>query len=259
MSAAPAPPAARERVVPAAVREPAAPTASMARGSAVPFPPAAPARVVVGPPVVRGRAAGDPPPPRATGARRLAADPEAVDAVGEALAALHRGAAPGARVPVVLSAGDYSVHAAGTFAAHCDDPGRRLRPADSVGLEPSGLLRRFTELTGWRGPGYVIAEPAGDGTAALRFARALAAGRAPAVYLCEVLRRPDTGAFWAVAARVRRATTQPPRPDDAPPAPFGTPASADAAAGLDAETRRRSAVLRAHLRPCPHDPAEEQQ
>ncbi|MEV0184654.1 hypothetical protein AB0I54_36050 [Streptomyces sp. NPDC050625] len=225
----------------------------------VPAPSVAREPVVVDPPVVRGRAVGDPPAPPVTGARRLAADPEAVDAVGEALAALYDAGAPAA-VPVVLSAGDYCVHAAGTFAAHCDDPARRPRPADSVGLEPAGLLRRFTELTGWRGPGYVIAEPTGDGTAALRFARALAAtGRAPVVYLCEVLRRPDTGAFWAVATRVRRATAQPPRSDAVPALPAGTPAPPDAAAGLDPETRRRSAVLRAHLRPRPHDPAEEQQ
>ncbi|MFD7703709.1 hypothetical protein [Streptomyces caelestis] len=222
--------------------------------TALPCPPAAPERVVLDPPVVRGRSAGDPPPPPATGARRLAADPEAVDAVGEALAALHDGGTPGT-VPVVLAAGDYGVHAAGRFAAHCDDPGRRLRPSDSVALEPSGLLRRFTELTGWQGPGYVLAEPAGDDAAALRFARALVtAGRVPAVYLCEVLRRPDSGAFWAVATRVRRAPARLPHSDGPPAAP-----PADPAAGLDPVTRRRSVVLRACVRPRPHDLAEEQQ
>ncbi|KUN77861.1 hypothetical protein AQJ66_32065 [Streptomyces bungoensis] len=214
-------------------------------------PPAARERVVLDPPVARGRAAGDPPAPPATGTRRLAADPEAVDAVGEALAALHDDDAPGT-VPVILAAGDYTAHAAGTFTAHCDDRARRLRPADSVGLEPSGLLRRFTELTGWRGPGYVVAEPAGDGTAALRLARGLvAADRARVVYLCEVLRRLDTGAFWAVATRVRRAPAQPLPGDPVRPALL--------TAGLDPVTRDRSAVLRAHLSPRPHDPAEEQQ
>ncbi|MGR6975117.1 hypothetical protein ACU639_37030 [Streptomyces cynarae] len=236
-------------------------------------PPAAREYVLLDPPVVRGRAAGDPPPPPATGARRLAADPDAVDAVGEALAALHEDGDPGT-VPVVLAAGDYCVHAADTFAAHCDDPARRLRPSDSVALEPSGLLRRFTALTGWRGPGYTIAEPTGDGTVALRLARALVGtGRAPAVYLCEVLRRPDTGAFWAVAARVRRTPAQPPRPGTAPVAPStGAPARPDAAgtteacpgtapgpaAGLDPVTLRRSIVLRAYLHPTPLDLAEEQ-
>ena len=290
MTAVPAPPAARERLAPAVgTRAAAAPSVTRERvvvdrpvarehaavvlpaagesdipapvapaaapDRAVPAPAATAERVVLDPPVVRGRAAGDPPAPRATGTRRLAADPEAVDAVGEALAALHDHGAPGT-VPVVLAAGDYCVHAAGTFAAHCDDPARRLRPADSVGLEPSGLLRRFAELTGWRGPGYVLAEPAGDGTAALRFARALAAaGRAPAVYVCEVLRRPDTGAFWAVATRVRRATA----PDAVRALPPGSPPPPDARGARDPANPRPRAGRRAPQRPCPHDPAEEQQ
>ncbi|WP_445282518.1 hypothetical protein [Streptomyces sp. DSM 118148] len=66
--------------------------------------------------------------------------PEAVDAVGEALVTLHDDAPNTA--PVILASGDYTAHAAGTFTAHHDDPVRRPCPADSVGLEPSGLLRR---------------------------------------------------------------------------------------------------------------------
>ncbi|ROQ23167.1 hypothetical protein EDD98_7616 [Streptomyces sp. PanSC19] len=215
-------------------------------------------KAVLDAPVVRGRSAGDPPPPPATGARRLLAEPEAVDAVGEALAALHgTDGAPGT-VPVVLAATDYCVRAADAFAAHCDDSARRLRPSDSVALEASGLLQRFTALTGWQGPGYAIAEPDGDGAAALRFARGLVeSGRAPSVYLCEVLRRADTGAFWAVATRVRQEPADPPgrRSTDAgdhPPAPAGP------AHGLDPATSRRSAVLRASIRPSSPDPAEEQ-
>ncbi|MEU5090317.1 hypothetical protein [Streptomyces sp. NPDC021356] len=193
--------------------------------------PAAPRRVVLDPPVARGRA---------TGTRRPAADPEAVDAVGAALAD------PARRT--VLATGDHTVHGAGTFTAHCDDPARP-RPADSVGLGPSSLLRRFTELTGRRGPGCVVTE---NGTTALRLAHGLvAAGRIPVVHLCEVLRRPDTGAFWAVAGRVRRAPARLPSGEHTRPV---LPA-----AGLDPVTRHRSAFLRACLRPRPPDPAEEQQ
>ncbi|MGW3359690.1 hypothetical protein ACWDFL_30440 [Streptomyces bungoensis] len=207
-------------------------------------------RVVLEPPTARGRAAGDLPAPPATGTRRLATGPEAVDAVGEALVTLHDDAPNTA--PMILASGDYTAHAAGTFTAHHDDPVRRLRPADSVGLEPSGLLRRSTELIGWRGPGYVIAEPAGDGTAALRLARGLvAADRARFVYFCEVLRRSDTGAFRAVAARIRRAPAQPLPGEPTRPAVLTV--------GLDPVTRDRSAVLRAHLSPRPHNPTEEHQ
>ncbi|MEV4943462.1 hypothetical protein [Streptomyces zaomyceticus] len=216
-------------------------------------------KAVLDPPVVRGRSVGDPPPPPATGARRLLAEPEAVDAVGEALATLHGTEGASGGVPVVLAATDYCVRAADVFATHCDDPTRRLRPSDSVALEASGLLQRFTALTGWHGPGYAIAEPEGDGTAALRFARALVeSGRAPSVYLCEVLRRADTGAFWAVATRVHRNPADQPgrRSADAgnhPPVPADGPAH-----GLDPITSHRSAVLRASVRPSSPDPAEEQ-
>ncbi|MEU1228947.1 hypothetical protein [Streptomyces sp. NPDC005828] len=219
-------------------------------------------KAVLDAPVARGRTAGDPPPPPVTGARRLVADPEAVDAVGEALAALYGTDEDPGPVPVVLAATDYCVQAADAFAARCDDPARRLRPSDSVALEPSGLLQRFTALTGWQGPGYAIAAPDGDGAAAVRFAHALVqSGRAPSVYLCEVLRRADTGDFWAVAARVRRGT------QDAPPAvPRSAGAvghapapAADPTDRLDPVTRSRSAVLRAYARPGTHDPAEEQQ
>ncbi|WP_073918826.1 hypothetical protein [Streptomyces sp. CB02009] len=215
-------------------------------------------KAVLDAPVVRGRSAGDPPPQPATGARRLLADPEAADAVGEALAALHGTGGPHGSVPVVLAATDYCVRAADAFAAHCDDSTRRLRPSDSVALEASGLLQRFTALTGWQGPGYAIAEPDGDGAAALRFARALVeSGRAPSVYLCEVLRHADTGAFWAVATRVHQDPADRPGPrsadgGDRPPVPAGGPAP-----GLDPVTRHRSAVLRS-VRPSSPDPAEEQ-
>jgi hypothetical protein len=205
-------------------------------------------KAVLDPPVVRGRAADDPPPPRVTGVRRLTADPDAVDAVGEALSALHGTDGPGT-VPVILSATDYCVHAADMFVARCDDPARRLRPCDSVALEPSGLLQRFTSLTGWQGPGYAVSDPAGDSAAALRFARALVeSGRASTVYLCEVLRRADTGAFWAVATRLRRE-----KPSD--PSVTETPA----ADGLDPATRRRSAVLRTFGPSRSPEPAQEQQ
>ncbi|MFI1718205.1 hypothetical protein [Streptomyces litmocidini] len=216
-------------------------------------------KAVLDAPVVRGRSAGDPPPPPATGARRLLAEPEAVDAVGEALAALHgTEGAPGG-VPVVLAATDYCVRAADAFAAHCDDSARRLRPSDSVALEASGLLQRFTALTGWQGPGYAIAEPDGDGAAALRFARALVeSGRAPSVYLCEVLRRADTGAFWAVATRVHRETADRPGDRSADAADHMPATAGGPAHGLDPVTSRRSAVLRASIRPSSPDPAEEQ-
>ncbi|MFD3728475.1 hypothetical protein [Streptomyces sp. NPDC058671] len=216
-------------------------------------------KAVLDAPVVRGRSADDPPPLPVTGARRLLAEPEAVDAVGEALAALHGTDGSPRTVPVILAATDYCVRAADAFAARCDDPARRLRPSDSVALEASGLLQRFTALTGWQGPGYAIAEPDGDGDAALRFARALVeSGRAPSVYLCEVLRRADTGAFWAVATRVHQETAVRPgrRSTEAGGHP---PAPADGTAlGLDPVTSRRSAVLRASVRSSSPDPAEEQ-
>ncbi|MEU5921341.1 hypothetical protein [Streptomyces sp. NPDC047141] len=216
-------------------------------------------RAVLDTPVVRGRSAGDPPPPPATGSRRLLAEPEAVDAVGEALAALHRNASSPGAVPVVLAATDYCVRAADAFAARCDDATRRLRPSDSVALEASGLLQRFTALTGWQGPGYAIAEPAGDGSAALRFARGLVeSGRVPSVYLCEVLRRADTGAFWAVATRVHREPAD--RTGRGSTGAGGRPpATADGPShGLDPDTSRRSALLRATVLPPSPDPAEEQ-
>ncbi|MGW0753287.1 hypothetical protein [Streptomyces sp. NPDC002587] len=197
---------------------------------------------VLSPPVVRGREQGDPARP-AVGARRLLADPYAADAVCAALSELSQVCDPsvpgaGRGVPVVLAATDYGVYAADQFVARRDDRGRRLRPSDSVALEPSGLLQHFSAATGWRGPGYVLGAEHSDGQAAVDLARAMAgSGRAPAVYVCEVLRRADTGAFWAVAARVCRNGPPPP----APPSPPVPP-------GVEAVLRERSAVARAYLR-----------
>ncbi|MFJ3906196.1 hypothetical protein [Streptomyces sp. NPDC090025] len=243
---------------------PAAPPTAQAASAA----PVAARPVVLDPPVVRGRSAGDPPPAPVTGARRLVADPAAVDAVAAALGALHGPDGPGT-APVVLAATDYCVHAADAFAARCDDPARRLRPSDSVALEPSGLLQGFTALTGWQGPGYVVADPEGDGTTALRFARGLVeSGRTPAAYLCEVLRRADTGAFWAVATRLHRGTgpaaAELAEPAAERPAPDPAHRAARRTTGLDPATRARSAVLRAYTRHTrtrtrTHEPAEEQQ
>ncbi|MFD3557197.1 hypothetical protein ACFWWA_34610 [Streptomyces goshikiensis] len=204
-------------------------------------PPAFRGRVVLGPPALRGRAAGDPPAGPATGARRLVADPEAVDAVCGALSAHYTDEVPDA--PVILVATDYCVYAADQFAARCADPARRLRPSDSVALEPSGLLQRFIAATGWRGPGYALGDPAGDGGAALRLATGLvASGRAGTAYVCEVLRRADTGAFTAVATRLRPAATEPFHAGE----PFHT--AAERPAWLDDATWERSAIVREYLR-----------
>ncbi|AYV33105.1 hypothetical protein EES41_40735 (plasmid) [Streptomyces sp. ADI95-16] len=198
-------------------------------------PPAVRGRVALDPPAIRGRAAGDPPARPATGARRLVADPEAVDAVCGALSDHYTADVPDA--PVILVATDYCVYAADQFAARCADPDRRLRPSDSVALEPSGLLQRFIAATGWRGPGYALGDPAGDGGAALRLATGLvASGRAGTVYVCEVLRRADTGAFTAVATRLRPAGAEPSR------------AVMDRPAWLDDATWERSAIVREYLR-----------
>ncbi|MGW6881680.1 hypothetical protein ACWGEU_15645 [Streptomyces goshikiensis] len=198
-------------------------------------PPAVRGRVALDPPATRGRAAGDPPARPATGARRLVADPEAVDAVCGALSDHYTADVPDA--PVILVATDYCVYAADQFAARCADPDRRLRPSDSVALEPSGLLQRFIAATGWRGPGYALGDPAGDGGAALRLATGLvASGRAGTVYVCEVLRRADTGAFTAVATRLRPAGAEPSR------------AVVDRPAWLDDATWERSAIVREYLR-----------
>ncbi|MCY0942953.1 hypothetical protein [Streptomyces antarcticus] len=195
---------------------------------------------VLDPPVAYGRAAGDAPAAPATGVRRLAADPDAVDAVCAALSALY--VADGPVSPVILAATDYCVHAADQFAARCADPDRRLRPADSVALEPSVLLREFTVGTGWQGPAYALGDPAGDGISALRFADGLVvSGRAAGAYVCEVLRRGDTGVFWAVATRLRPAGTGLPR-TGLPRTPEVRPA------GLDEATWERSAIVREYRR-----------
>lgn len=187
----------------------------------------------------------------AVGARRLLADPYAADAVCAALSELYEpsaaGAAGGGRVaPVILAATDYTGYAADEFVARRDDPNRRLRPCDSVALEPSGLLQRFIATTGWQGPGYVLGSRPADGPAAVRLARVMASsGRAPSVYVCEVLRRPDTGAFWAVATRVSPAGPPVPPPVRGPaPGPAPVPAPP----GIGPALWERSAVARAYLR-----------
>lgn len=191
--------------------------------------------VVLDPPVAHGRADGDAPVAPVTGARRLVADPDALDAVCAALSALYTPDGQGA--PMLLAATDYTVYAAGQFAARCTDPARRLRPSDSVALEPSGLLQSFSATTGWRGPGYMLGEAAGDGRCALRLADGLvASGRAATAFVCEVLRRGDTGAFWAVATRLRPAGADLPRTAAARPA------------ALDEATWERSAIVREYRR-----------
>ncbi|MGW1777062.1 hypothetical protein [Streptomyces sp. NPDC002104] len=208
---------------------------------------------VLSPPVVRGREEGDPPLP-AVGARRLLADPYAVDAVCAALSEVYEacgppassaasaaGAARGGRgAPVLLAATDYSGYAADGFVARRDDVSRRLRARDSVALEPSGLLQRFIATTGWQGPGYVLGSRPADARAAVDLARAMAgSGRAPCVYVCEVLRRPDSGLFWAVATRVA-----PGGPPADPPVRVPVPVPP----GIGAALWERSAVARAYLR-----------
>ncbi|MCY0937625.1 hypothetical protein [Streptomyces sp. H34-S4] len=204
---------------------------------------------VLSPPVVRGREEGDPPLP-AVGARRLLTDPYAVDAVCAALSELYEpsahsapSAAGGGRgAPVVLAATDYTGYAADEFVARRDNGSRRLRASDSVALEPSGLLQRFIATTGWQGPGYVLGSRPADGQAAVDLARAMAgSGRAPCVYVCEVLRRPDTGVFWAVATRV--APGLPPAP-----LPVRVPVPVPVPPGIGAVLWERSAVARAYLR-----------
>ncbi|MER5571366.1 hypothetical protein ABT083_35075 [Streptomyces goshikiensis] len=186
---------------------------------------------VLSPPAVRGREGADPP-PRAVGARRLLADPDAVDAVCAALSAVSGPAG----APVILVATDYTGFAADAFVARRDDGSARLRPCDSVALEPAGLLQRFIAVTGWRGPAYILGSRPEDGQAAVDLALAMVgSGRAPSVQVCEVLRHPDTGAFWAVATRV--APGRPPAPGPVPLPP-----------GTGAALWERSAVARAYLR-----------
>ncbi|WP_073920747.1 hypothetical protein [Streptomyces sp. CB00455] len=200
---------------------------------------------VLSPPAVRGREEGDALLP-AVGARRLLADPYAADAVCAALSELSELPGPSGvpepgadrGVPVILAATDYSLYAADEFVARRDDGGRRLRPCDSVALEPSGLLQRFTATTGWQGPGYVLGSRHSDGRSALELAGAMAgSGRASYVYVCEVLRRADTGVFWAVATRVS---------PNGPPAPVSLPFAVPP--GVGATLWGRSAVARAYLR-----------
>lgn len=176
------------------------------------------------------------------GARRLLMDPRAADAVHAALSALQPGG--GALVPadlgapVILSATDYGDRAAAEFVARRDNGSRRLRPSDSLALEPSGLLQSFAAATGWRGPAYVLGTHPQDGEAAVVLARAMAgSGRASSVYVCEVLRCPETGGFWALATRVSR-------PDPSMPAfpPVTVPG------GFGAALWERSAVVRAYRR-----------
>ncbi|MFE2341164.1 hypothetical protein ACFXCR_16910 [Streptomyces sp. NPDC059431] len=217
---------------------------------------------VLSPPVVRGREEGDPVLP-AVGARRLLADPYAVDAVCAALSEVYEAYEPSASsaasaagggrgAPVVLAATDYSGYAADEFVARRDDVGRRLRARDSVALEPSGLLQRFIATTGWRGPGYVLGSRPADARAAVGLARAMAgSGRAPCVYVCEVLRRPDTGVFWAVATRVAPGgppAAPPVSPPLSPPAPVSVRVPVPVPPGMGAALWERSAVARAYLR-----------
>ncbi|MFB9522397.1 hypothetical protein [Streptomyces cremeus] len=165
------------------------------------------------------------------------ADPDAMEAVHRALAEHteadeYRSGRPGP--PVVLEVFAYCRFAARQFVERCDDAVRRLRPADSVALEPVALLQQFTVRTGWTGPCYATSAPAAGGATALGLGLGLVeSGRVASAYVCEVLRDDETGAFWALATRLR-------------PHPAGTDelvdASPEAPAGVPPDVWARSAL-----------------
>ncbi|MCX5205051.1 hypothetical protein OG897_26785 [Streptomyces sp. NBC_00237] len=218
----------------------------------VPSPGTAPVTVVLHPPVARGGPPGAGQPPASAKARRLVADPDAVEAVSQALVALteadeYRSGEPGP--PVILDVDAYCRFAAGQFVDRCEDPARRLRPSDSVALEPVGLLQQFTARTGWRGPCYATSTPQDGGATALALGLGLVkAGRVPSAYVCEVLRDDRTGAFWALATRLRPG---PPASATPPAAPAGVPPGLWARSTLS-RAHHRHPTPRAHQLPQPY-------
>ncbi|MEU2451836.1 hypothetical protein ABZ605_17405 [Streptomyces sp. NPDC012765] len=83
-----------------------------------------------------------------------------VDAASAALGAAF-GALPEelrATAPLYVLCRDYGTWAARRFVARCHDPGRRLRPSDSVGLETSELVRPYLTAAEHRGDCYLLAQ-----------------------------------------------------------------------------------------------------
>ncbi|MGD3110857.1 hypothetical protein [Streptomyces sp. YGL11-2] len=105
-------------------------------------------------------------------------------AVGEALPAPVRTGAP-----VLLVSARLSERQVDAFFAQCRDTGRRLRPLASVRMETSLTVQKFADISGWSGSSYALVTPGpAAAESAVRWATAaVASGRVPAAYVCEVV------------------------------------------------------------------------
>lgn len=90
-----------------------------------------------------------------------------------------------ATAPLYALCDDYSMMAARRLAARCTDPGRRLRPSDSVAAETSELVRPYLTESGRPGRCYLLA-----GTPAHTALRLATLGSRPATVVCEFVLVP---------------------------------------------------------------------
>ncbi|MFJ9457455.1 hypothetical protein ACIRST_20495 [Kitasatospora sp. NPDC101447] len=136
-------------------------------------------------------------------------DPAAARTLACALTRAFDGTADSA-VPVIVALTEYARASADRFTGRHDDPGHRMRPSDSTGLEPSGVLQPFLTASGWQGRCHLVTSRDDAAGQALRWATALVgAGRAPSVVVCD-LPRDEHGAYWAVAVRLWGGAAAPP-------------------------------------------------
>ncbi|MER7582336.1 hypothetical protein [Kitasatospora sp. NPDC097691] len=145
-------------------------------------------------------------------------DPAAARTLACALTRAFHGTADSA-VPVIVALTEYARSSADRFTGRHDDPGHRMRPSDSTGLEPSGVLQPFLTASGWQGRCHLVTSPDDAAGQALRWATALVgSGRAPSVVVCD-LPRNEHGAYWAVALRLWGAAAAAAPPTTLPTAP----------------------------------------